>query len=142
MRNVSVWCVHTKTEKANLIFWMKLLPERGIYFLSKWESSLKTMGVTDTFIISLIQQKQVFDYFSLRQLIYDKLHAVQTPLLIVCVRLKLSHCSLLPHYLKACCAFPYFFPTFFLFSSVEHFSVCVPILSLNSGLNRKAGGAG
>lgn len=46
--------VHTETEKAILIFWIKLLPERGNYLLSKWEGSVKTMGMTDTFIMSLI----------------------------------------------------------------------------------------
>lgn len=45
--------MHTKTEKTDLIFWIKLLPERGNYFLSEWEGSVKTMGVTDSFIISL-----------------------------------------------------------------------------------------
>lgn len=38
--------------------------------------------------------------------------------------------------------FSTFFPTFFLFSSVEHFCVFVPTLSLNSDLNKKAKGTG
>lgn len=35
-------------------FRIKLLPERGNNFLSEWEERVKTMGMTDTFVMFLI----------------------------------------------------------------------------------------